>query len=89
MQFLWQVDDFKDRRDPSALSAFGSIVRQPRNDSQYLIGYTNGTGENPCLISLDDGMVTLIGRTIENFVGCLNEQKFFPLVSKRKPHLKV
>lgn len=85
MKFIWQVEDFTtESRLKSEFYPYGAVVGRPRSDDRYLIGYANGTGQNPVLISLQDGAIFANKDSHEAMVQFLNEREYYPLVQRVK-----
>jgi hypothetical protein len=76
MRYIWQPED--------AMGNYGQIVHRGPNTEHFLIGYENGSGLYPCLVSLRDGMICHTGLGFEKFADMLNEQQFRPYQPKRQ-----
>lgn len=80
MQYVWEVGDITRAPDDAcAPRAHGTVVSRGPKTEHMLVGYTDGRGSNPCLVSLRDGMVCHAGMTPAAFVEMLNTEGFRPV----------
>jgi hypothetical protein len=77
MKCIWDEDDIR--------NSSGTVVTNGDKAEHWMIGYVDGSGTNPVLVSLRDGMVNEIkGQGRAEFAKMLTERGMRPVVIGRR-----